>query len=101
MSTRSYRARSAALARWHRAAYEAEKLATVNTSRPRHMLETAPAVSDNPFAVGDVVCWKGEDGEIRGLIVAFTESRAEVHSTYGGFSRFFPRINQLARVENK
>ena len=95
MSTRSYRARSAALARWHRAAYEAEKLATVDTTRPRHMLDTAPVATENPFAIGDMVRWQNGDATFVGTIAGFTGSRADVQCSA---ARLFPRINQLQKV---
>ena len=95
MSTRSYRARSAALARWHRAAYEAEKLATVDTTRPRHMLDTAPVATENPFAIGDMVRWQNGDATFVGTIAGFTGSRADVQCSA---ERLFPRINQLQKV---
>ena len=96
MSTRSYRARSAALARWHRAAYEAEKLArTPDTSRPRHMLDTAPVATEAPFAIGDMVRWQNGDATFVGTIAGFTGSRADVQCSA---ARLFPRINQLQKV---
>jgi len=96
MSTRSYRARNAAYARHHRAAYEAEKLArTPDTSRPRHMLDTAPVATEAPFAIGDMVRWQGEAGELTGTIARFSQYRAEVVTDGGSL---FPRINQLVKV---
>lgn len=95
MSTRSYRARNAAYARHHRAAYEAEKTATPDTTRPRHMLDTAPVATEAPFAVGDMVRWQGEAGELTGTIARFSQYRAEVVTDGGSL---FPRINQLVKV---
>lgn len=97
MSTRSSRARGAALARWHRAAYEAEKLArTPDTSRPRHMLDTAPVATEAPFAVGDMVRWQGETS-LEGEIIAVGASRVTVQVMPGCV--LYPRINQLVRAE--
>lgn len=97
MSTRSSRARGAALARWHRAAYEAEKTATPDTTRPRHMLESAVSTaSENPFAVGDMVRWQNGDATFVGHIAGFTGSRADVQCSA---ARLFPRINQLQKAE--
>ena len=96
MSTRSSRGRNAAYARWHRSAYEAEKLATVDTSRPRHMLDTAPVATENPFAIGDMVRWQNGDATFVGTIAGFTGSRADVQCSA---ARLFPRINQLQKAE--
>lgn len=96
MSTRSYRARNAAYARWHRSAYEAEKLATVDTTRPRHMLDTAPVATEAPFAIGDMVRWQNGDATFVGTIAGFTGSRADVQCSA---ARLFPRINQLQKAE--
>ena len=95
MSTRSSRARGAAYARWHKSAYESEKLATVDTTRPRHMLENAHVVSENPFAIGDMVRWQNGDATFVGTIAGFTGSRADVQCSA---ARLFPRINQLQKV---
>ena len=104
MSTRSYRARNAAYARWHREpaispadeARLAEKLArTPDTSRPRHMLDTAPVATEAPFAIGDMVRWQNGDATFVGTIAGFTGSRADVQCSA---ARLFPRINQLQKV---
>lgn len=95
MSTRSSRGRNAAYARWHRSAYEAEKLATVDTTRPRHMLDTAPVATEAPFAIGDMVRWQNGDATFVGTIAGFTGSRADVQCSA---ARLFPRINQLQKV---
>lgn len=96
MSTRSSRGRNAAYARWHRSAYEAEKLATVDTTRPRHMLDTAPVATEAPFAIGDMVRWQNGDATFVGTIAGFTGSRADVQCSA---ARLFPRINQLQKAE--
>lgn len=96
MSTRSSRGRNAAYARWHRSAYEAEKLATVDTTRPRHMLDTAPVATEAPFAIGDMVRWQGETS-LEGEIIAVGASRVTVQVMPGCV--LYPRINQLVRAE--
>lgn len=96
MSTRSSRGRNAAYARWHRSAYEAEKLATVDTTRPRHMLDTAPVATEAPFAIGDMVRWQGET-LLEGEIIAVGASRVTVQVMPGCV--LYPRINQLVRAE--
>ena len=99
MSTRSYRARNAAYARWHRepaiSPADEARLAEKAQSN-RHMLENAHVVSENPFAIGDMVLWHNGEETLVGHIAGFTGSRADVQCSA---ARLFPRINQLQKAE--
>ena len=98
MSTRSYRARNAAYTRWHRepaiSPADEARLAEKAQSN-RHMLENAHVVSENPFAIGDMVLWHNGEETLVGHIAGFTGSRADVQCSA---ARLFPRINQLQKV---
>lgn len=97
-TSRSSRARNAALARWHRepaiSPADEARLAEKAQSN-RHMLENAPVATENPFAIGDMVRWQNGDATFVGTIAGFTGSRADVQCSA---ARLFPRINQLQKV---